>query len=183
MASTGNSIGNTIYGAEKIDPGASKEQKQRYVVDKYEKRALAAKASHTSSEAARKANTSQPKPRGERTDQVSTTQPEPSSERTEQVATMATAHEVPNSLTLFDELFNEKQDSYFGTTLPLKSTSHLHPDNLTCSSVDNDLDSFLNTMLNTNILPARSLDPTSQGTLCSMKAADVEDLFADWPDL
>merc|ERR1719316_1774020 len=44
MASVGNKGGNAIYGTEKVDPAASKEQKQRYVFQKYEKRAFASKS-------------------------------------------------------------------------------------------------------------------------------------------
>merc|ERR1719253_2138407 len=41
MRSIGNQGGDEIYGAEKIVAGSSKEQKQHYVVEKYEKRSFA----------------------------------------------------------------------------------------------------------------------------------------------
>jgi len=41
MRTIGNSAANELYGAEKINPDASKEQKQRYVVEKYDKRSFA----------------------------------------------------------------------------------------------------------------------------------------------
>merc|ERR1719329_2103014 len=44
MATVGNQRANELYGTEKVDPAASKEQKQRYVCQKYEKRAFASKS-------------------------------------------------------------------------------------------------------------------------------------------
>merc|ERR1712146_541224 len=45
MQTSGNSHANEVYGAEKIDPCASKDQKQLFVVEKYEKRSLVGKGS------------------------------------------------------------------------------------------------------------------------------------------
>merc|ERR1712072_1450452 len=47
MKTVGDHGADGLYGAEKIDPSASKEQKQRYVVEKYEKRSLAGKSTST----------------------------------------------------------------------------------------------------------------------------------------
>merc|ERR1712070_1265082 len=44
MAAFGNNAANKLYGTEKVDPAASKEQKQRYVSEKYEKRSLVSKS-------------------------------------------------------------------------------------------------------------------------------------------
>merc|ERR1711988_147996 len=44
MQTSGNCHADEVYGAEKIDPCASKDQKQRFVVEKYEKRSLVGKS-------------------------------------------------------------------------------------------------------------------------------------------
>merc|ERR1719329_244907 len=44
MAAIGNDAACKIYGTEKVDPAASKEEKQRYVSEKYEKRSFVSKS-------------------------------------------------------------------------------------------------------------------------------------------
>merc|ERR1712054_91416 len=46
MKSVGNQVALMKYGARKIEPDASKEQKQRYVVEKYDKLSFAGVAQH-----------------------------------------------------------------------------------------------------------------------------------------
>lgn len=172
MKSVGNRGGDEIYGAEKISPDASKEQKQRFVVDKYEKRAFAGKV------AAAPAKTESPKTKFEQPSRsvvrraeplapaaiVATEAPTPVRVQPS-TAPAALAAEIPSSL--FDDLFNEAEDSYFGSpAAPLKSSTAniVQHALLPCSAADNGLDAFLNSTLQ---VPAA-------------KAASLTDPFADW---
>merc|ERR1711988_980359 len=48
MRSVGNRRADEIFGMKKISPDSTKEQKQRYLVDKYQNRAFVTEASSTS---------------------------------------------------------------------------------------------------------------------------------------
>jgi len=205
MQTSGNHHGDEVYGAEKIDPLASKDQKQRFVVEKYEKRSLAgkppraqAKPEKPVSVAARDEDRLPVVRRSEvvqpalHIDQISA-----------KVAPVARKANIPDSL--FDELFNEAEDSYFGPTLPAKATVAEH--------TDKSLDAFLNTMLSvqpelkattTRAGYPVSLDiccnsqnattkpqakaatqsdyPVSLDTFCNSQKTAVMDPFADWPE-
>merc|ERR1711865_164603 len=116
MQTTGNQGADAIYGTEKVNPGASKEQKQRYVSDKYEKRSFAGK----SAPAVAKTPSAN----------VRTEQPELSvripaiadhlgnkatlSSRQCGLVTVPVACKVAISDSFFDDFFNE--DSHFGNS-------------------------------------------------------------------
>lgn len=178
MQTIGNRGGDETYGAERIDPGASKEQKQRYVAEKYEKRSFASKSIGA-----------QPKPEAlipraeERTQAVRKAEQAVRNSET-LVATMPRAQVKPNSAgpiagetnipdTLFDELFNEAEDSYFGNaSAPLKV------------SADSNLDAFLNTTLSVSTQPKAAAVagyPISLDPFHNIQPESVPDPFADWP--
>jgi len=160
MRTIGNHGGDEIYGAERINPGASKKQKEQFVVDKYEKRVFVGKsASGPIKPATVIAKVEQPdKPLVRKVEPV-----EPmivSKQVAAEIAPMARKVEIPDSL--FDDLFNEAEDSYFGSSsLPLKSSPATPT---ACPINDTSLDAFLNATLNVK-----------------SPAAPLSDPFSDWP--
>merc|ERR1712093_963586 len=101
-------------------------------------------------------------------------QPAPSVRRAEQVeparkasaaaagaASLAREADIPDSL--FDELFNEAEDSYFGTSSsPLKASDLQIVQSAapSRSDIDNGLDAFLNTTLHVDAQPAPAIQAT-----------------------
>lgn len=195
MRSVGNQGGNDIYGAEKINPGASKEQKQRFVVDKYEKLSFAGKSLSARRETASPREASRhPKPLVPREAKVEVARNLPNDARPQasqqcavmKVGTVSTACEVNDSL--FDELFNEAEDSYFGNS----SVALKPPSTSILSGGDNGLDSFLNSALSVNsqqVCPVKQGYPASLDPFANQIARPVTqsypaslDPFADWPE-
>jgi len=191
MQSVGNRGGDDIYGAEKVDPGASKEKKQRFVVEKYEKRSFAgrtAKGARGQAQAdpvlaqvkddSEKVNLERQGPvvrTGRNMAEAAITQPSQNLAPAKAgLAPVGRQASVPDSL--FDELFgdfNESQDSYFGNSSePLKSFQ-IHSTPLAAaadSRTDSNLDAFLNTTLHGTADRGVSLKTTQT------------DPFADWLD-
>jgi stromal membrane-associated protein len=192
MQTSGNQEADANYGTEKVSPRASKEQKQRYVSDKYEKRSFAGKSApvvaHT---LAIDARTEQP--------QQSARRP-PVAERVRQETTLPSRHcglakaaappvasKVDVSDSFFDDFFNE--DSQFGNSAePLKSnlieTVQLaHPP---CPDIDSSsLDAFLNATLKANTQTSRETVfdcPPSLDTFQLIQTSLASDPFADWPE-
>jgi hypothetical protein len=187
MQTSGNRTGEEVYGSNKVDPGASKEQKQRYVVDKYERRLFASKS--VSGQAKAEVAISKAK---DNAPIVRRTQP--ASEATE-VQVQTNAHSkgsaepvackaiIPDSL--FDDFFNETEESYFGEPVKPCSAQIVQEHALQKqASSGNSLDDFLNSTLSTNSQPKAAKVagyPVSLDPFRSVHSAPAVDLFADWP--
>jgi len=180
MRTMGNRHGDEVYGSEKVNPDASKEQKQRFVVEKYEKRSFVGKPMP--------AKTALPNPRDVRADQQQPDKPVVrEAERTESAGNapivapetpsqqaFASASHIPDAF--FDDFFNEAENSYFGNlSVPVKSSK---PDIVVLappasSDTDHNLDAFLNSTLHASTQPAP----------VTMSAYPARlDPFADWPE-
>jgi hypothetical protein len=195
MRTVGNLGANEIYGAEKVHPDASKEQKQRYVLEKYDKRSFANKAAPAPAKPAETAG---------RIEQIQSSIPALRVERVGHAAMAATVQssqqdvhmgagvppaarraDIPDSL--FDELFNEAEDSYFGnslTALKPSSMDIVRANPTPCVHVDSCLDDFLNSTLHVqgqSAPMAASKYPVSLNPFLSTQKTAVTDPFSDWP--
>jgi len=187
MQTLGNRIGEEVYGAKKVDPGATKEQKQQYVVDKYERRSFASKpASGQAKAEAAISKGSDVTPIVRRTQQASeATVVQAQSNVRENVfaGTVACKANIPDSL--FDDFFNETEGSYFAEPVKPCSTQIVKQHDLQSQpSFDNSLDDFLNSTLSANsqAKAAKAAGyPASLGPFHGVPSAPLEDLFADWP--
>lgn len=189
MQTMGNHIANEVYGSEKVDPNASKEQKQRYVIDKYEKRAFVGKV--TSAPAKAKSATPKIEHAEARVRRVEPVEPtgnaaalsapqlsDQGSSMKNGKAVTVRGTDIPASL--FDELFNEVEDSYFGSSEGFSKSS---AKDIGQPSDENCLDAFLNSALHVNTQPlsvAKSGYPSSLDSILISKKVDVADPFADW---
>jgi hypothetical protein len=194
MQTTGNQAADASYGTEKVNPGASKEHKQRYVSDKYQKLSFAGKSAPVVTKApSANVNTEQTKlsirtavtaeHAGTRATVVATL---PSRQGgLIKAATVPVARKVEISDSFFDDFFND--DSHFGNSAePLKpntvdTVQPLHPP---CSGIDSSLDAFLNATLNVNTQTARGTVSDCPFSLDSfqIQTSLVNDPFADWPE-
>jgi hypothetical protein len=181
MQAAGNLHAEEVYGAEKVNPGASKEQKQRFVVEKYEKRAFAGKAASAQANPQKNDRTTSATPEG--LPVVRKTEPVPEKEKPVpmQYAPQAKVTHVARETTipdnLFDELFNEAEDSYLSSRVMVKAGI--------AEPKDCGLDAFLNTTL--SIEPEKKsagragypihLDPFQKN-----QTKALADVFADWPE-
>jgi hypothetical protein len=189
MQTSGNRAAEEVYGSKKVDPGASKEQKQRYVVDKYERRCFASKQTSGQTKAEMslaiiKIDDNVP--------MVRKTQPACEAKETQAQANVrdkvssgpvACKARIPDSL--FDDFFNESEYSYFGEPVTSCIAQIVQEPALQKqSSPENSLDDFLDSTLSVDSQPkaariagyTASLDPFR-----SVQSAPVVDLFADWP--
>merc|ERR1712070_470091 len=171
MRTVGNAGADAIYGAERINPGATKEQKQQFVIDKYEKCSFVGRSPSApcKPEPASAGFTQPDEPVVRKVEQVAPARV-PATAAEVAKAPIACKVDIPDSL--FDELFNEAEDSYFGHSSDLLKTSNLQivsTASTPCSGNAISLDAFLNSTLQA------SSQPTSQ--------AGIEaDPFFDWPD-
>jgi len=188
MQTAGNLHADDVYGAEKVDPCASKETKQRFLVEKYEKRSLVGKSAGVQGKT-------------EKVDRASTAtqerspavrKPEPVSghvktalnqpvQRTTQTKTnticVARETKIPDSL--FDDFFNEAEDSYLSSPALVKASI--------AEPADGSLDAFLNTTLSIKLEQdvvnhtgyTGGLDPFQKKVHTTALSDDV---FADWPE-
>jgi hypothetical protein len=188
MQTSGNQEADAIYGAEKVDPRASKEQKQRYVSDKYEKRSFAGKPipaiAHTLVSLEQPKLSSRRPPVAERVGNRTTLL----SRHCElaEAASPPVARKVDVSDSFFDDFFND--DSEFGNSAEILKSILIEPVQIArppCRDIDNSLDAFLNATLKANTQPARetvsvctpSLDPFQ-----IIQTSRASDPFADWPE-
>jgi len=184
MKTIGNRCADEIYGATKVDPGASKDQKQRYVVEKYEMRSFAGKSVPAKKDSATARveqhkttvrRVAQESPAGNAGTTVASQPPRHCAEVKAVAAPVAREADIPNSL--FDELFNEAEDSYFGTSSsPLKASDLQIVQSAapTQSDIDNGLDAFLNTTLHVDAQPAPAIQ--------AIQVTAATDPFFDWPE-
>jgi len=194
MQTTGNQAADQIYGTEKVNPGASKEQKQRYVSAKYEKLSFAGKSApvvaKTPSANVRTEQTKLPIRTAVTAEHAGTRSTVAATLPSRQggpikAATVPLARKVDISDSFFDDFFNE--DSHFGNSAePLKSkiVDIVQPLHAPCSSIDSSLDAFLNATLNKTTQPARGTVSDCPFSLDSfhIQASLVSDPFADWPE-
>jgi hypothetical protein len=195
MRTVGNTVANETYGAEKVDPSASKEQKQRFVVEKYEKLAFAGKSAcapaHVVTEVegtkaqqpeflVRRAAVEKPHrrivmvPAGWPSQEAARVKP----------ASRPAACEADLPTLLLDELFREADDGFCGSP-PLKTSSMTiaQPIFPPCPSMDDGLDSFLNETLRIQKAPLTSTAyPANLDPFLKPQAMLTSDPFADWPD-
>jgi hypothetical protein len=195
MRTVGNLAAEETYGAEKVHPDASKEQKQRYVIEKYVKRSFANEAVPTPAKpASTTVRVDQTKPsapvlRVDRVGHAATAAAVQSSQRGAHMGASvhpaARTADIPDSL--FDELFNEMEDSYFGnsfTELKPRSMDIVRDTPTPCLHVDNSLDDFLNSTLHVKSQPAPmppSKCPESLDPFLNTQKTGVTDPFSDWP--
>ena len=191
MQTSGNQEADAIYGTEKVDPRASKEQKQRYVSDKYEKRSFVGKCVPAVANApAANVSAEQPKLSAQTSvaERVGNRTTPPSRHcGLAKAAPPPVARKVDVSDSFFDDFFNE--DSQFGNSAePLKSnlieTVQLaHPP---CPEIDSSsLDAFLNATLKANTQPSRETVydcPPSLDSFQMIQTSLASDPFADWPE-
>jgi hypothetical protein len=181
MQTSGNLHGDEVYGAEKVDPCASKDQKQRFVVEKYEKRSLVGKVARVLAKPEKPDSVTTKAVREE--DRVPVVRRsaviQPALQTSQaKVAPVARETSIPDDL--FDDFFNEAKDSYIGYSLPAKANIVEH--------TDDGLDAFLNTTLSIKTEPKAatragypvSLDPFRNSQTAASTA--VTDPFADWPE-
>jgi len=171
MRSIGNHGAEQIYGSEKINPDASKEAKQRFVMEKYDKRSFAGKASLAPVQApsANVAVAHQDAPVVRRASPV---KPIVASSMPVQhcVPAKITPSVVEMSDTFFDDFFNDADDNYFGNTSePVKPQSSIVSKPVLPQS--NSLDAFLNSTLHAEVPPATGKTSGYPAHL---------DPFADW---
>jgi hypothetical protein len=165
MQTVGNRAGDEIYGVEKVSPDASKEEKQRFVVDKYEKRLFASKAAP---EPAKRA----PQPAIDvRKAPAPNSQPAQKHLPANATATAAphVAREIEFPDSLFDELFKDTKHEFTASapTLPNFTESRgAQPLQPKVETTHNSLDAFLNSALQAPSAPK----------------TNVVDPFADWPE-
>jgi len=173
MQSIGNRCAEDVYGAEKIDPDASKEQKQRYVVEKYEKRSYAGKpvVAQVKTDSA-SLRVEQQQQQQQQQPVVRRTEPAKPVHNVGKVAATPASQPcalvkagagIPNSL--FDDLFadfEETQGGYF-QNLPqaLKSSpiQNLPRAPANVSGNNHSLDAFLNTTLHVAAEKTTETDP------------------------
>jgi hypothetical protein len=187
MQTAGNLHAEDVYGAEKVDPCASKEKKQHFVMEKYEQLSFAGKSS---SVRARPEKVIRPAvAKQERSPTV--LEAAPSAVNSKMVAmrpvqyvpeTRAKATPIARETTipdnLFDELFNEVQDTYLSSSVPAK-TNILEP-------TDGGLDAFLNTTL--AVKSEEKVESHTSYLIGSDPSQKVQhssalsDVFADWPE-
>merc|ERR1712139_429863 len=170
MRTIGNAVAEAIYGTEKVSPDASKEKKQRFVTDKYERRAFVGRSSAAPCNTAiASAGVGQSdKPVVRKVEHVAPVRV--SSTVAAAKAPLACKGDIPDSL--FDELFNEAEDSYFGHLSERLKSNELQITSLAskpCSGTNTSLDAFLDSALQTSSQPAT-------------QAGNAEDPFFDWPD-
>jgi len=146
MQTIGNRNAEEIYGTEKVDPSASKDQKQKYVVEKYEKRSFAVKSAKAFSEQDVLSRTVEE--RGLRKSQqavekervcVARSPFNECSQAKHSTRPVACKLDVPDSF--FDDFFNEVEDNSHGKP-PNQSETRVVQPQLRVSTSDN-LDAFL----------------------------------------
>jgi hypothetical protein len=203
MQTVTNAGANTKYGSKKIDPAASKEHKQRYVVDKYEKlffvdqHCPAACLAHakTSVDAVR-AEQSKPVVRKAAVATSAEVATRPCVQKST-AAPIACAAEISDAW--FDDFFNE-QPSCEKAAIPAKSHEEAaFPEKANETSVSksaqlplnynsNSLDAFLDAALHVKSTPTSSSSsisayPASLDPFHKVQPAFVMDPLFDWPEL
>jgi len=203
MQAMGNQNGNDKFGVKKIEPDASKETKQRFVVEKYEKLSFAGKCCPAPRQDPAKAvaenvRAEQPKPSVR---VAAAEQPKPAVRVAATIAPAANAAAtqaprccvqkaaavpVEISDSWFDDMF--KEDTFFGN-----SSVAVKLDEITTSKAaqsptldtNNSLDAFLNVALLAEATPTPvsiSAYPAHLDPFHKMQPAAVTDPFFDWPE-
>lgn len=179
MQTTGNLMGENIYGPEKVDPCASKEQKQRYVTGKYEKRSIAvAKQGSATSEA--ELVLAKATDRAPAVQRAEPSQPKVQSRNA--VAPIARKAIIPDSL--FDDLFNVSEDNYSAESLKSTNVRVVQPALQKCANAVDDLDDFLNSTLCASAQTKAATVaayPSGLAPCCKPQTALAKDCFEDWP--
>lgn len=158
MREVGNDGAEKMYGDSKISPTASKEEKQQFVIDKYEKRAFVNQCSPNRAQQKRESRV--PPVTSPLVPQLGLNVPvvrragapqpqqkiQPSRHHEQAIKTGSAAQAVPLTDAFFDDFFNELEDS---KVQPKLST---HPSDVQTVEVKSscqgsDLDQFLNSAL------------------------------------
>jgi len=191
MQTAGNQGGNSRYGAKKIDPDASKQQKQRYVVEKYEKLSFVSEQcpvpcpapcpahAKTGMEVAR---VDRAKP-AVRKAAVVATQPTQPCVQTSMAAPIACAAVISDSW--FDDFFKEEEVCCTNSTVPLKLTETPVVKTAPFYETTNSLDAFLDVALTAEAKPTPaciSAYPANLDLFQKVHPAPVADPFFDWPE-
>jgi hypothetical protein len=181
MEMIGNQRGEELYGKEKVSPGASKEQKQQHVIDKYDKRLFVDKPEPTSQHAnpiVRKIDQTRQQPAPSEACRFGAKKQ--SSDLEKMTSSKLQAQEISQSL--FDDLFAEAHETRLVEEVVVTKKVDIvtrrdfnHSDNL-----DDFLDSMLCAKMETAI-SRNSSSPTPVGPNQGMEtvAAIWEDPFFD----
>jgi hypothetical protein len=187
MQMQGNRIGEEVYGSKKVDPSATKKQKQQYIVDKYERHCFASKPS--SGQAKPEAAVSKSNDvtsivrRNQQASEATVVQAQPNVYENVFAGAVACKANIPDSW--FDDFFNETEGS--SSAEPVKPCSAQivkQPALQKQLSSGKSLDDFLNSTLSVKS-QAKAANvagyPASLDPFRSVHSAPAEDLFADWP--
>jgi len=182
MRAVGNDGAEKTYGSAKVSPTASKEVKQQFVIDKYEKRTLKGQSpsfvvpqkceSRTSSKTVSMERQLVPDVPVVRRATASESQQKafPLKEAAKAGYAPQAVQAVPIMDLFFDDFFNELEDSQFQSKLH-KNLVEMHPTEVLSSCHGSDLDGFLNSTL--KVACAAPTQPTTKTHL----TFDLE-----WPD-
>jgi len=188
MQTTG---GNSKYGAKKIEPDVSKEQKQWYVVEKYEKLSFVSEQcpvpcpapcpahAKTGVEVAR---VDRAKP-AVRKAPVVATQPMKPCVQTSMAAPIACAAVISDSW--FDDFFKDEEVCCTNSTVPLKLTETPVVKSAPFYETTNSLDAFLDVALTAEAKPTPaciSAYPANLDLFQKVHPAPAADPFFDWPE-
>jgi len=192
MRAIGNQRGAEIYGTKKVDPDASKDQKQVYVTEKYEKRSFAGNSSDPlAREEPSNAKVDLPKAGAQsaRADLAAIHREiQPRQQFTREGARTAPVVkqvDIPDSL--FDELFKVAEVSCADKSSVLVRPSHVPIEQATVPTRADDacsLDSFLNATLNVQVQQTPSTSFARPAQLPQFKKTQgpiAADPFLDWP--
>jgi len=180
MLTIGNLRGEDRYGTEKVSPDASKESKQQHVVDKYEKRLFVGRAKlasrHANSVVQKMDQVRQKAVLSEPCGHAATNQ------RNEFANRAPKAQQ--NSQSLFDELFNETQETHFVDEVVVAKPGDIAVETAFDHDNNNNLDGFLDSVL----LAQSTYTKMTNSTLLSSAALNqvtettpfAEDPFFDW---
>merc|ERR1712054_377849 len=176
------------YGAKKVSPDASKEQKQRYVVDKYEKLSFASgKCPAPSREDSRmdtqlvKGEADKSKPEAKQPQLVVRKAEPAAAPGSQQVATQC----VQKSATAPMACAADISDSWFDDFFKDESCAVKPAMTATASKADGGLDAFLDATLHAPVKAspvATSAYPAHLDPFRKVQTAPVADPFLDWPE-
>jgi hypothetical protein len=182
METIGNQRGEERYGKEKVSPGASKEQKQQHVIDKYEKRLFVDKPDPISQHAnsiVHKIGQTRQKPAPSEACRLRAKKQ--SDEVEKMSASKFKVQEISQSL--FDDLFAEAHETCVVEEVVVTKQGEIAT--RLASNHSNNLNDFLDSMLcaeTETTINKESSSPTSDAPNQGVQTAAAiwEDPFFDW---
>jgi len=189
MRTAGNQHGNSRYGTKKMNPDASKEQKQRYVVEKYDKLSFVSQEGPApcSANALTDETVVSVKHPTTTLRKASAVEMQPAQPFAPKTVTAPIACATTVSESWFDDFFKEDTVCCTNSAVPLKlnethvSKSTEQPSN----DMTQDLDAFLDIALHAQVKPklaSVSAYPASLDPFQMAPPVLVADPFSDWPE-